>query len=295
MKVYKSIPIEDLPFGEKIVNVNNGEERHFDRNEYLDAIRKSSDFAKKHGRVGKVYGSQWVNWTKPVEEPGFYQDIPELIHRQFMNNEDYRYKIEGYNQLQKLIDTLQNSPDSRRMLVTAWNPPEMDECALPCCHYGFQCYTSEISVEDRIRFYADNVGQTYDEFKTNWDTDEQWTKDLDLHNIPKRRLSLKFTIRSIDEFLGCPFDIASYSILTHMLCKQLNMIPDELIMTSGDSHIYLNHIDQVKLQLSREPYPNLPQLILKGEIGKSIFDYKYEDFEIVGYEHHPAIKAPIAV
>lgn len=268
--------------------------RHFNMEEYVYAIKSVKGFAERHGQVGKVYGAQWVNWTWPklIDNGGI--DAEHALSRIISGLPVGEYHIAGYNQISKLIDALKNNPDSRRMLVTAWNPPEMDACALPCCHYGFQCYTDELTVEERVRLYAAREGQTYEEFKTNWDTDKQWSDDCDLNGVPKRRLSLKFNIRSLDVFLGEPFDIASYSILTHMLCAQLNMVPGELIQTIGDTHIYLNHVEQVKLQLSRTPYANLPQLLLRPSID-DIFKYKYDDIAVVNYTYHPAIKAPIAV
>ena len=182
-------------------------------------------------------------------------------------------------------------------------PATAGKVALPCCHYGFQAYTRVIRTEDREKLACEQLGITpqqlndkYVEYLGSFDA-MPTREDLfyDSLNVPKRRLSIKFHQRSCDSLLGVPFDIASYSILTFMLCKELNMVPDELIFTGGDCHIYLNHLDQVETQLKREPYPNLPKLVLKGETGKSIFDYTYDDFEIVGYEKHPAIKAPIAV
>lgn len=175
------------------------------------------------------------------------------------------------------------------------NPTTKGSVALPCCHYGFQCYTTVLTLDERIRIAAAREGQEYEQYKTNWNTDEQWVDDLDSDNIPKRKLSLKFNIRSVDCFLGMPFDIASYSILVHMLCMELNYVPNELIVASGDTHIYLNHLEQVKTQMSREPRALLPVLRLKGHIGKSVFDYTYDDFEVADYDSHAVIKAPIAV
>lgn len=290
---YRKTNVEDLESGEYMLVQETTfpiSKRHFTMPEYLDAIKNKPGFAEKHGSVGKVYGAQWTNWTTPVEEPNFGVDPIEEMHRQLMGNSEYRYKIEGYNQLAKLMDTLRNNPDSRRMLVSAWNAPEMEHVALPCCHYGFQCYTTELTLLERKDLAEvegmDFVGEPTDEFVMEM---------CDMAEIPQRKLSMKFHQRSCDSLLGVPFDIASYSVLVYMMCKELNMVPGELIFTGGDTHIYLNHQDQVNLQLSREPYPNLPKLILKGETGKSIFDYVYSDFTIQDYERHPSIKATVAV
>ena len=236
---YKKVSIAELADTDCVSDPSRVR-RHFDMEEYVKAIKDVPGFAKRHGRVGKVYGAQWVNWTWPKPD-GFF-----------------KYSIDGWNQIDALVNTLRKNPDSRRMLVSAWNPPEMEDVALPCCHYAFQCYTREGAPDGR------------------------------------RFLDLKFQMRSVDCFLGMPFDIASYSFLTHMLAKQVNMVPGELIVSSGDTHIYLNHLDQVKTQLSREPHNSLPRLVINDSVD-DIFKYKYDDFAVIEYKYHPAIKAPIAV
>lgn len=183
------------------------------------------EWADENGDLGPVYGSQWRSWPAP----------------------DGR----SIDQIAKLIEQIKRNPDSRRHLVSAWNPAEVDNMALPPCHYAFQFYVAD------------------------------------------GKLSCLFNMRSVDTFLGLPFNIASYAFLTHMVAQQCDLQPGELIWTGGDVHIYANHVEQVKLQLTREPYP-LPQLVIKRKLD-SLFDYRFEDFEIVGYQSHPAIKAPIAV
>lgn len=183
------------------------------------------EWADENGDLGQVYGSQWRTWPAP----------------------DGR----RIDQISQVIEQIKSNPDSRRHLVSAWNVAEIEEMALPPCHYAFQFYVAD------------------------------------------GKLSCMFTMRSVDTFLGLPFNIASYALLTHMVAEQCGLKPGELIWSGGDVHIYSNHIEQVKLQLTREPYP-LPQLIIKRK-PDSIFDYRYEDFEIVNYQCHPRIKAPIAV
>ena len=146
---------------------------------------------------------------------------------------------------------IKNHPDSRRILVTAWNPAEIDKMALPPCHCLFQFYVAD------------------------------------------GKLSCQLYQRSADTFLGVPFNIASYSLLTMMLAQVCGLEPGEFIHTTGDTHIYLNHLEQVNEQLSREPRP-LPKMIINPDV-KSIFDFKYEDFQLEGYDPYPAIKAPVAV
>ncbi|MEC0207356.1 thymidylate synthase [Paenibacillus ehimensis] len=183
------------------------------------------EWADENGDLGPVYGSQWRSWPAP----------------------DGR----SIDQIAKLIEQIKRNPDSRRHLVSAWNPAEVDNMALPPCHYAFQFYVAD------------------------------------------GKLSCLFNMRSVDTFLGLPFNIASYAFLTHMVAQQCDLQPGELIWTGGDVHIYANHVEQVNLQLTREPYP-MPQLVIKRK-PDSLFDYRFEDFEIVGYQSHPSIKAPIAV
>ena len=183
------------------------------------------EWADENGDLGPVYGKQWRSWQTP----------------------DGR----SIDQLSQVIETIRNNPDSRRMIVCAWNPSDVDKMALPPCHCFFQFYVAE------------------------------------------GRLSCQLYQRSADTFLGVPFNIASYALLTMMIAQVCGLQPGEFVHTTGDTHIYLNHFDQVREQLSREPRP-LPVMKLNPEI-KSIFDFKYEDFELVGYDPWPAIKAPVAV
>lgn len=184
-----------------------------------------NEWADEQGDLGPVYGYQWRSW------PG-------------RNGE----KID---QISKLMQQLKSKPDSRRHIVTAWNPAEVDQMALPPCHALFQFYVAE------------------------------------------GRLSCQLYQRSCDTFLGLPFNIASYALLVHMIAQQCELEPGDFVWTGGDVHIYNNHLDQVNLQLSREPFA-LPTLNIRRKPG-SIFDYQYEDFEILNYQSHPSIKAPIAV
>ncbi|WP_010272189.1 thymidylate synthase [Paenibacillus senegalensis] len=183
------------------------------------------EWADEEGNLGRVYGAQWRTWLGPDGQV--------------------------VDQIAGLIEQIRRNPDSRRHLVSAWNPAEVEGMALPPCHYAFQ-------------FYAANG-----------------------------ELSCMFHMRSVDTFLGLPFNLASYALLTHMVAQQCDLQVRDLIWTGGDVHIYSNHLEQVERQLSREPYP-LPQLQIKRK-PDSIFDYRYEDFEIIGYQHHKGIKAPIAV
>ena len=182
------------------------------------------EWADANGELGPVYGVQWRSWPTP----------------------DGRH----IDQIGNLLDQLRSNPDSRRLVVSAWNVGELDKMALPPCHAFFQFYVAD------------------------------------------GRLSCQLYQRSADLFLGVPFNLASYALLTHMVAEQVGLRPGEFIWTGGDCHVYDNHVDQVREQLTRAAYP-FPTLRLRR--AASLFDYAFEDFEVDGYQHHPTIKAPIAV
>lgn len=186
------------------------------------------EWADADGNLGPVYGVQWRSWPAPTA------DNPNRT----------------IDQISTVLNLIKNQPDSRRMIVSAWNPAEVENMALPPCHTLFQFYVAD------------------------------------------GKLSCQLYQRSADMFLGVPFNIASYSLLTAMMAQQAGLKPGEFVWTGGDCHIYDNHVDQVLEQLSRQPYP-YPQL--KIDKADTIFDYKYEDFHILNYQHHPKITAPVAV
>jgi thymidylate synthase len=183
------------------------------------------EWADENGELGPVYGHQWRSWPGPEGR--------------------------SIDQITQVLNQIRQKPDSRRHIVTAWNPAEVDKMALPPCHALFQFYVAD------------------------------------------GKLSCQLYQRSADFFLGVPFNIASYALLTQMFAQQCDLQPGEFVWTGGDVHLYTNHIDQARLQLSREPHA-LPSLVIKRK-PESIFDYRFEDFEIVNYQAHPSIKAPIAV
>ena len=183
------------------------------------------EWADADGELGPVYGRQWRSWGRP--DGG------------------------SVDQMARVVEQLRSDPDSRRIIVSAWNVGELDRMALAPCHAFFQFYVAE------------------------------------------GRLSCQLYQRSCDIFLGVPFNIASYALLTHMIAQQCDLAPGDFIWTGGDCHLYLNHLEQARLQLSREPFP-LPTLKLRRR-PPTLFDYDFDDFEITGYQHHPAIKAPVAV
>jgi thymidylate synthase len=169
-------------------------------------------------------------------------------------------------------------------MVNAWNVGELDQMVLPPCHFGFQCYTSELTIEQRKKWWCD-----YFEKDISY-ADDISESELDEQLVPKRKLDLKWFQRSVDSPLGLPFNIASYAILLHLLAKEVNMVPNDLIFSGGDCHIYLNQIKGVNEQLKRETF-KLPKLKLHN---KSIFDFKYEDIEIIDYKSSPTIQFPLS-
>ena len=229
--------------------------------------------------MGSVYGKQWRDWN------GSYKTIikNERDERGFLQYE--RQHHSGIDQVLNLINDLKTNPDSRRLMVNAWNVGELDQMVLPPCHYGFQVYTRELSLEERATIWNNKhnpVGNIY--------THNQYNEN----DIPVRAISLMWNQRSCDSLLGIPFNIASYAALLEILAKEVNMVPDELIGNLGDCHIYSNHIEQVKEQISRTPY-KLPTLKFEvTNLLENLMDWKPSDFSILNYESHPAIKAPLS-
>ncbi len=188
--------------------------------EFVEKIKQDDEFADRWGDCGPIYGVQWRNFF-------------------------------GVDQLKWVVEEIKKNPANRRLIVSAWNPAQIDKMALPPCHVLYQ-------------------------FQVSGD-----------------RLNCLMYQRSVDVFLGLPFNIASYALLTMMVAQVTGYKPGELVMALGDTHIYLNHLDQVREQLKRKPYP-LPRMKINPQV-KNLFDFKFSDFELVGYQYHPAIKAPIAV
>ena len=194
--------------------------------EFIHKIKTDDEFAKKWGELGPVYGAQWRSWK--------FTD-------KFTNGEQIAYVNGKVDQIANLINELKTNPDSRRLMVNAWNVGELDQMVLPPCHYGFQVYTRELSLEERNKWAWDKWGITC-----------EMESILDEQKVPKRAISLMWNQRSVDTFLGLPFNIASYGLLLEIIAKAVNMIPDELIGNLGDVHLYSNHIEQAKEQIGRE-------------------------------------------
>jgi thymidylate synthase len=208
------------------------------KEQFTNKIKTDDVFAKQWGELGPIYGKQWREWNIP----NGYEPI---------------------DQIQNLINELKTNPDSRRLMVSAWNVAELDQMVLPPCHYGFQIYTRKTTREEKIV----NPGKY-------------------------RAISLMWNQRSVDTFLGLPFNIASYGLLLEIIAKEVNMIPDELIGNLGDVHLYKNHIEQAKEQISRTSF-DLPQLKTNAKMDGICCNVP-DDFVLEGYQSHPAIKAPLS-
>lgn len=244
-------------------------QKQMDMAEFVKNIKENREFAETWGDLGPVYGKQWVDWKSTDGT--------------------------SVNQLDQLIDALRNNPDSRRIMVSAWNPGDLPKQLLPPCHYAWQVWSRELSAPEREDHYAKINGLTEEERREMNPnaTDDDVHVIMDEMGIPKRALSLMFQMRSVDLGLGWPFDVGSYAALLHMIAQCVNMIPEELIINSGDTHIYTNQVAALKSQLDREPY-KLPTLWLNPEI-TNIFDFKFEDIEVIDYQCHPAIKMDVAI
>jgi thymidylate synthase len=257
---------EDWINGETVKNDDAWLE-NITKEEFLDLtlqrveIRGPFELTYRFGDLGQIYGKQW---------------------RAF-----------GYSmidQINEIINTLKTNPNDRRMLCVAFNPDvlALGNAALPPCHVMFQFYTRELRRDERLKYLRENYDLTDEEY--NGMSGEY----LDKYNVPRYGLSCMYTMRSNDYFLGQPFNTASYSILTYMIAKLVNMVPDEVIASLGDCHIYKAHIEAVKEQLQREGSDVVPKLVIHGN-QKTIDDFRYEDFEIIDYNPDPPIKAPLLV
>ena len=239
----------------------------YTKEEFIEKIKVDNEFAKKWGNLGPIYGKQWRKW----------------------NGENGRI-----DQIDYLIRELKTNPDSRRLMVSAWNVDELDQMVLPPCHYGFQVYTRELTGEERWELLKNRIGEEI--FKSLVDELVPFggglSEELESYNIPKRAISLMWNQRSVDTFLGLPFNIASYGLLLHIIANEVNMIPDELIGNLGDTHLYSNHIEQAKEQITRTSF-ELPQLKTEAKMDGICCNVP-DDFILEGYQYHPTIKAPLS-
>ena len=250
--------------------------------EFINKIKTDDEFANKWGDLGPIYGKQWRRWGIEWEDTE---------------------SIEYIDQIQNLINDLKINPDSRRLMVNAWNVGELGNMVLPPCHYGFQMYTRELSRAERVENYNSKFENKIDVpfIKVNLGDSIENTIDTALTqaNIPTRAISLSWNQRSVDVFLGLPFNIASYGLLLEMIAREVNMVPEHLIGHLGDTHLYSNHIDQAQEQLERIPR-ELPIMKIssghnfRAAMAGKVDEIDVNDFMLVGYNPHPSIKAPLS-
>jgi thymidylate synthase len=251
------------------------------KEDFIEHIKTDDEFAYKWGDLGPVYGAQWRSWRvgKGIETTLKTEDGETIYEAGSMY----------IDQIANLINDLKTNPDSRRMMVNAYNVGELDTMVLPPCHYGFQCYTRELSEQERGDLYVNKTNSNRDELMKQTYTSDEWISLFNEHNIPTRAISLMFNMRSTDVGLGLSFNLSSYGLLLMMIAKQVNMVPDELIYNGGDVHLYLNHIEPIKEQLTREPY-ELPIVKLSDRVVNDISEYTLDDIKLEGYQSHPTIK-----
>ncbi|QXO09832.1 hypothetical protein pEaSNUABM38_00110 [Erwinia phage pEa_SNUABM_38] len=265
------------------------------------------EWADENGNLGPVYGKQWRAWphhkvivaddkeglSKATSKGGEWVAGGDDLMNGSATPYVYRFETD---QIAKVMDQLKNDPDNRRIIVSAWNVADLDDMALAPCHAFFQFYTRELDFDERLRWLEVNNFTQYCKPTFSNDSVDDLDKlhsRLDEFDVPRRSLSCQLYQRSADVFLGVPFNIASYALLIHMFAQQANMAVGDFVWTGGDVHLYSNHLEQARTQLGRSPRP-LPKLIIKRK-PDSIFDYKFEDFEIEDYDPYPAIKAPVAI
>jgi thymidylate synthase len=254
--------------------------RPFTQEEFINKIKTDDEFADKYGDLGPIYGAGWRRWPKySVSEVTFKSGLYSA----------WRSEVD---QISKVIDQLKTNPDDRGIMVSAWNVSDLDDMVLRPCHYSFQFYTRELSLETRYNIW----------FNNNYETGME--RFFDPNNLPdfdnpyytptpRRAISLMFNMRSCDFPLGIPANIMSYALLLMMIAKQVNMVPEELIGNFGDCHIYKDQIEGVKEQLTREPYP-LPSVKLSDRVVNDLSEYTYQDIILENYQSHPKIYFPLS-
>jgi len=245
---------------------------HLTIEEFIEKIKTDSDFAGVYGELGPIYGKQWRKW-------GGLQDLTDDDKPIYLD------------QIQNLINDLKTNPDSRRLMVNAWNVGELDQMVLPPCHYGFQVYTRELSTVERMEYYGKHYMKE-DEAKS---FDDLLKVDYDGLNIPTRAISLMWNQRSVDTFLGLPFNIASYGLLLMMLADEVNMVPEELIGNLGDVHLYTNHIEQAKEQIGRKYTHEERTELLKQAMGEENYNKAVDELMPFGgglSEYYESYKIP---
>ena len=277
--------IEEPDYSVHVDDPNQNCTRLMTMEEFINKIKTDDEFAKKWGDLGKIYGKQWRSWGTGENVTIGHNGLHTLVGEKVID------------QIANLINDLKTNPDSRRLMVNAWNVGELDQMVLPPCHYGFQVYTRELSLEERLQVWNTKFGFANEEQKNQFDHNIH----LDTHGVPTRAISLMWNQRSVDTFLGLTFNIASYGLLLEIIAKTVNMVPDELIGNLGDTHLYLNHIEQAKEQIGRTSF-ELPTLKINSgnenwnllTIDEIINSLDVDiTFKIENYQSHEKIKAQL--
>ena len=252
------------------IRLDDGTERVANIDEFIRRIKVDDEFAKEWGELGPIYGKQWRKWNS-ISDSDF----------------DMRMSTYEVDQIQNLINDLKTNPDSRRLMVNAWNVGELDQMVLPPCHYGFQVYTRELSWEERVQWVLKHTDVELENLYI--------VEEIAKNSTPKRAISLMWNQRSCDLFLGIPFNIASYGLLLEIIAKEVNMIPDELIGNLGDVHLYSNHIEQAKEQIGRELTHEERTELLKQAMGEENYNKAVDELMPFGgglTEYYDSYKIP---
>ena len=242
-------------------------EASYTKEEFINLIKTDKNWALAWGELGPIYGYQWRDWGSRYET------------NRILGTRTKRKP--GIDQIANLINDLKTNPDSRRLMVNAWNVGELDRMVLPPCHYGFQVYTRELTWEEQVQWVMKNTNVEWENLYI--------VEEIAKPSTPTRAISLMWNQRSVDTPLGLPFNIASYALLLKMIADEVNMVPDELIGNLGDCHIYLDQVDGVKEQLNRQPMK-----LSKVTIQDGIYCSFPSDVLLENYESHPAIKFPLS-
>lgn len=297
----------------------DGEDRQLTKEQFIELIKTNEEFAAKWGELGPVYGKQWRKWQadyayKPIAANAHefpVRPFNEVFQSNLAKSVEPENGIASVNagfyapividQIQDNIDQLLKSPESRRILTLGWNPADIEEMkvsGLPPCHMMVQFYTRPMTLVQRSHYYEPSVrgdARWGAALRGDEAHKEYYEKLFDEAKVPQRLLDAQVYIRSNDLFLGAPFNIAQYALMTHLIAKTVNMVPGDLVYTIGDAHIYNNHIDQVKEQLSRQSVAQSPKLVVNAPAFTHVDQLTREHLDLIGYEHAGAIKAPVAV
>jgi thymidylate synthase len=241
----------------------------WNQEQFINKIKTDDEFAKEWGELGPIYGKQWRKWSG-------------VTKKSISGTKLFSTGFTQIDQIQNLINDLKTNPDSRRLMVNVWNVADLPRQVLPPCHYGFQVYTRELSYDEKVEYARSLYGK-----EDWWNINDK--RVIEILQSNKRAISLMWSQRSADTFLGLPFNIASYGLLLEMLADEMNMVPDQLIGNLGDVHLYSNHIEQAKEQIEREGF-DLP----KVHVRDGMYCSSIQDVLLFDYQSHPTIKAPLS-